>query len=44
MMTLTLTPEQERRLRAKAERRQKPVEVILDEWLTDRGGVRGTEA
>ena len=33
-MTLTLTPEQERQLKARAERHEKPIEEVLDEWLT----------
>jgi hypothetical protein len=32
-MPLTLTPEQERRVKTLAERKQKPVEVVLDELL-----------
>lgn len=34
-MSLTLTPEQERRLKAKAERAQKPVAAVLDDFLAD---------
>lgn len=35
MMTLTLTPEQERRLIAYAKQRRKPVTAALDELLPD---------
>jgi hypothetical protein len=34
-MTLTLTPEQERRLTAYAKRKQKPVERVIDEFIAD---------
>ncbi len=33
-MTLTLTPDQERRIKAISERKRKPVEAVLDELLT----------
>ena len=34
-MILTLTPEQERKLKAKSERAQKPIEAVLDDLLSD---------
>ena len=33
MMTLTLTPELERRLTAYAKHKQKPVERVIEEWV-----------
>jgi|GEM_PF-4794687 len=34
-MTLTLTPDQERKLKAKAARAQKPIEAVRDDLLSE---------